>query len=66
MNLWLGGGISKRKVSSFNTPSMDELTEENTVAGQSVMSQHTKERGEGDKRRKGKYDENYVFQFCVC
>ena len=36
MDLWLRGETLKHEVSSSNTPSMDELTEENTVEVQSV------------------------------
>ena len=54
MDLWLRGGILTVKESSSNTPSMDELTEENTVAVQSVSSQHTKKQGEDDKISKRK------------
>ena len=38
---------------------MDELTEENTVAVQSVSSQHTKKR-QGDKIPRRKYDESHL------
>jgi hypothetical protein len=49
--MWLRGGTLKHKVSSSNTPSIDKLTEENTVAVQSVILHYTKEQGGGDKTK---------------